>query len=338
MTTAQYKWWQTALKDPTKIGTAALPVHEDEPQVGFYRKRNKEGSDQPAAIWINPKGDMVAELDGRVADPQQIWTWVCRNPVSYENFCTAANGKGWPDDPPTGVGHNRPDDEAGPFESLSFELEAEKEQADEFLKTDITDQTQADTAAAWANKLAKIETGAEKYRKAEKEPYLEAGRAVDSKWRPIIEVAADYKTKLKRHLDAWLRKQQAAEEKRQHEAEEAARRAELEAEEKAKIAAAEETRSGEDAEKAKAEADEASAKAEKAAAEAQPKKTKAGRTGATVSLRTFVSAKIVDYEKALIALGSHPEMKALVQQLANRAVKAGKELDGIERVEEKRAA
>jgi len=40
----------------------------------------------------------------------------------------------------------------------------------------------------------------------------------------------------------------------------------------------------------------------------------------------------------LIALKDHPEMKALVEQLANRAVRAGVEVAGVERMEEQRAA
>jgi len=87
-----------------------------------------------------------------------------------------------------------------------------------------------------------------------------------------------------------------------------------------------------------AEAEQLKAEAAEREKAAQATNAQAGRTGAKVSLRTFVSARIVDYGKALVALKDHPEMKALVEQLANRAVRAGVEVAGVERFEEQRAA
>ena len=57
-----------------------------------------------------------------------------------------------------------------------------------------------------------------------------------------------------------------------------------------------------------------------------------------MSLRTFVSAEITDYDALLIALKDHSEVKELVQSLANRAAKSGVVLAGMKIVEERRAA
>ncbi|MEG4416921.1 hypothetical protein Q5692_40040, partial [Microcoleus sp. C2C3] len=116
-------------------------------------------------------------------------------------------------------------------------------------------------------------------------------------------------------------------ERLRREAEEAARKA-AEAEE----APAAERRAAEA--EAKRLEQEAAAKAK----EAEERNVTAGRTGARVALRTFVSARITDYDRAVKALSTHPEMKALVETLANRAVRAGHEIDGVERLEEQRAA
>ena len=49
----------------------------------------------------------------------------------------------------------------------------------------------------------------------------------------------------------------------------------------------------------------------------EPVKVKSGGAqGKAVSLRTYKVATIVDYDKALVALKDHPEMKDLVQKLA----------------------
>ena len=55
-----------------------------------------------------------------------------------------------------------------------------------------------------------------------------------------------------------------------------------------------------------------------------------GALGKAVSLRTVKVATITDYDKALVALKDHPEMKELVKKLADRACKAGVPLAGVE--------
>lgn len=317
--TDAYKWWQNALKGD--FG----PVHPSEPQCGYFRKRKfKNGPFEPVAIFY--QNENLIALKGREqVDPLDIWTWVCKTPVAYDDYKQAVETGQWPDEPkPAGIGHNS--NATTPFEQLQMELADDIEQAGHLLKTPVETQQQADIVAVLSKRLGMIAKKASDLHKVEKQPFLDGGRQVDEKWRDLKERPKAYSDKLKRHIDDFLRKKAAEEAERQRKAAEEAERLRQEAERKV----AENTDQA-DIERLKREA----ALAEKQAKESN---TSAGHTGAKVALRTFVSAKIVDYDKALFALKNHPEMKALVEQLANRAVRSGVTLEGVERVEEKRAA
>ncbi|QFI65752.1 hypothetical protein [Sinorhizobium alkalisoli] len=321
--TSIWTWWQNALAG--NFG----PMHEGQPEQGYYRTRFKGAQWEPVAIWRGDDGEWLAMRGERMVDAAEAWNFCRTHPVSYEAYQKAIEGAGWDDEPPApAMGHNLPDD---PFEALKLEYEAEAEQALAFMKTPITTQDQADKAAIWSKRLAAIAKKATDLHKVEKQPHLDAGRDVDNKWRDLKDAPADLSKKLKRHMDAYLIEQQRIERERQRKAQEEADRKRREAEALAAQADVSDTAAQAEAERLQKEAD----KQEQAA---QAKNAQAGRTGARVSLRTFVSARIVDYDKALKALSNHPEMKALVETLANRAVRAGVEIDGVERFEEQRAA
>ncbi|MBZ3696033.1 hypothetical protein J1W56_25705, partial [Phyllobacterium sp. R2-JL] len=141
------------------------------------------------------------------------------------------------------------------------------------------------------------------------------------------------------HMDAYLLEEQRKERERQAVAQREADRIRREAEEAARKAQDVSTNPNDPVDlAAKANAEQLAKEAAEAEREAQARNATAGRTGSRVSLRTFVSARITDYDKALVALKDHPEMKALVEQLANRAIRSGHDLAGVERFEEQRAA
>jgi len=125
--------------------------------------------------------------------------------------------------------------------------------------------------------------------------------------------------------------------RKERERQEAARREEerlrREAEEAAKAAAPDDS-------EAQAEAERLQREAEAKAKEAEARNSQAGRPGAKVALRTFVSARVTDYEAAASALlkMNHADLKACIDQLANRAIRAGVDLAGVEKIEEQRAA
>ncbi|SMF65553.1 hypothetical protein SAMN02982989_3375 [Xaviernesmea oryzae] len=339
MTENAWFWWQEALAG--RIG----PIHDGHPQQGFYRTRFKDKPWEPVAIWFED-GEWHALRGERKVDASDVWTWCCRNPITHEAYTKAIEGAGWDDEPEApAIGHNLPDD---PFEALQVEFAAEKEQAEAFLKQPIKTQADADRAAIWSKRLSTIAKKASDLHKVEKQPHLDAGRAVDNKWRELKEEPDALSKKLKRHMDDYLREQQRIEMERQRKAREEADRIAREAEEArlaAEKAAAKKIADGISDAAAIAEHNNRIAEAERLAEQAaqaerdaQARNMSAGRTGARVALRTFVSARIVDYDKALRALGNHPEMKALVETLANRAVRAGVEVEGVERFEEQRAA
>ncbi len=77
-----------------------MPVHEGEPQAGFYAVRKfrygewPTGPFIPARIWWEPSqidpetGELLsdeqcrAEVDGQRVDPWRDWTWIARRPIS----------------------------------------------------------------------------------------------------------------------------------------------------------------------------------------------------------------------------------------------------------------
>lgn len=320
--TSIWTWWQNALAG--NVG----PMHEGQPEQGFYRTRFKGGQWEPVAIW-HEDGAWCALRGKANVDAAEIWNFCRTHPVSHEAWQKAMDGAGWDDEPPAPAsGHNLP---ADPFEALKLEFLSEKEQAEAFMKTPITAQEQADKAAIWSKRLTAIKTKAESLHKVEKQPHLDAGRSVDNKWRSLKEDPDALAKKLKAHVTPFLQEQQRLEYERQQRERDEAERKRREAERLAAQADVSDTA-------AQAEAERLQQEANKQEQTAQAQKAQAGRTGARVSLRTFVSARITDYDKALKALADHPEMKALVEALANRAVRAGHELDGVERFEEQRAA
>lgn len=79
-----------------------LPIDGNEPQVGWYKRRLVKGGPWvPARIWLVQHiedgclvGDssIQCEVNGKYADAEQEWTWLCRNPISEAefNYLTAA--------------------------------------------------------------------------------------------------------------------------------------------------------------------------------------------------------------------------------------------------------
>jgi hypothetical protein len=327
-----WKWWQDALAG--NFG----PIHEGHPQQGFYRVRDgKQGPYLPVVIW-NEEGRWIALRNGKEVRADDIWTWCCRNPITEEAYYAAMSGKGWADEPlaPT-MGHNLPDD---PHEALRLEYEAEKETASELLKVKVTSQEHADKIAVLSKRIAAIAKKATDLHKVEKQPHLDAGRAVDDRWRDLKEDPADLSKRLKRHMDDYLLEQQRLERERQELARREEERLRREAEEAARKAAEADQQSEAERKAAIDRAHQLEQEAAAKAKEAEARNASAGRTGAKVALRTFVSARVTDYEAAAIALlkMNHADLKACIDQLANRAVKAGVEVAGVERVEEQRAA
>lgn len=319
-----YKYWTDAL-----AGTLG-PVHDGDPQCGFYRRRLfKDGPFVPVAIWRGDDG-MIALVDGKAADAADIWTWVCDKPITEAEYRKVVAGEGWSDEPRAAtVPSNMP---ADPFEALKIEFAAEQEVAAELLAKPVTDQNHADQIAVLTKRVTGIGTTAKNLHKAEKQPSLDEGRRIDTKWRDLKEEPDALSKKLKRHLDAYLNELDRQEKERQRIARQKADRIRREAEAAAEAAAQEGNA------EAAAEAGRLEREAAAAAREAQARNASAGRTGAKVSLHTFTFATITDFDTLLMALKDRPEIRECVETLANRAAKSGVELPGMSITQEQRAA
>lgn len=209
ITPTPYTYWHDALSG--QFG----PVHENDPQCGYYRMRQgKNGPWLPVAIWYDDSGTLLCLKAAIHVNPHDVWTWVCRNPVSYEIYVSVAEkGKGWPDDigggtetssSVNGVGHNS----SGVYEaeSLLEEIEALSKSATGWLETvaSITTQGDADKGANYAERFASLETRAEEVRTFEKRPSLEEGRKIDGRWKRVIAGASEGKARMKKAIEPYL--------------------------------------------------------------------------------------------------------------------------------------
>lgn len=121
------------------------------------------------------------------------------------------------------IGHNS-GDEAGidpDFENLRDEIDRWRRQLDALLKNgDPMVKQEADKVSDVADKLSELETRADSMRDAEGRPFLEATRAVNAKFKPLITDADEAKRRAKRSLKAFLKKaQEEADAKRREEEE-----------------------------------------------------------------------------------------------------------------------
>lgn len=251
-------------------------------------------------------------------------------------------GGGFEDEPKAAPGIGDNSGEADPFDMLKIELAGEIEQVADFLKSPVTTQAAADRLGIWSKRLSDIAKRGDTMRVAEKEPHLTASRDVDAKFRPAIDDAKDWMAKAKKATEAFLIAKKREEEARARAAAAEAERLRREAEEVARAAQkaeAERAAAGEVEDETEAakrkDAEEASRvelirQAQEAERAAEVRNSTAGRTGARVALRTEKRAKIVDFDACLAALKNRAEIQEIVQSLANRAVKSGFDLPGVE--------
>lgn len=324
-----WAWWQAALKNPAAIGKT-LPVHDGDAQQGYYRAKNKDKTFDPVAIFY-PEGSeqLVAYRAGREVRAEDIWSWCCRYPVSYEAYNAALDGKGWPDDDkvvaaqlaapaPTSadeptIGDNSGDvDEA---EALKDQIDAAKKGASAYES--IKDDATLAKAQSLRSRLLELKTEAEKKHKKEKEPHLEAGRAVDKRWLPLAKDAEAVAKGIRTAMDDWeteklqeRRRQERAAEKVRLDAIEAARQSQPDG-----------------------EVIEAPPPVETAPAPA-PIKGSYGKA-ASVSIKKVVT-EVTDWTKLAAFMIGHPDLQNCLRDLAQRAVDKGHDVPGV--IVEERAA
>lgn len=287
-----------------------MPVHEGQPQIGYYRTKGGKGRvPEPVAIFEH-EGAIVALKSNNPVDANEVWTWVCTSPISYETYCAVAErGEKWPDlDEAVAaqIGHNNPpNDEA---EMLREQVEAAKAGAAEYTK--IHDDEMAARAQSLRARLLELKATIEKAHKAAKEPHLKAGRDVDAKWLPVAREAEGAANGVRTALTAFENEKMRAAREAQQKAEAEARRA-AEAGRPVPVAPPVE------------------------AAPAAPIK---GAYGKAASVRTIKVATVTDQDALYIALRDNPDVKALLQKLAQKVVDAGATPPGVSIDEQRKVA
>lgn len=305
-----WAWWQKALANPSEIGRS-IPVHDGDAQQGYYRTRFKKGPWEPVAIFYPEDSDtLVAYRSGREVRPDEVWNFCCRNPVSYGAYQDAMDGKGWPDDdkvvaaqvaPPAPGDNSGEVDEA---ETIKDQIEAALAGLSAYAK--VQDDATAAKALSLRNRLNELSREADKIRTKEKEPHLEAGKAVDAKWQPLVKKAKAGADQVRDAIGAWETEKLRRQREEERKAEEARR-------------AAEETARQQQGEAAVLEAP----KVETAPAEAPaPIKATYGKA-ASVQVKTVVK-DVTDWQALAVYMSSHPEVQDLLRKLAQRALDAGR--------------
>jgi len=291
-----------------------VPLHDGVPQVGFYKmRRGRNAPWLPVAIW-QKDGKLVCRVGNEMDAPENVWTYCCGNPVSKADAKHAFEKGSWPGDVPS-VGHNSGD------LSLADEINDTAETAVAWLeKTPITSKVLCDQAANWRAKLLDLKKRAEAEHKSTKQPHLDACRAVDAEFRPLIETAAGAADSLRNALTRFM----AAEEAKLRAEQEAQREAAEEAARKAREVAAA---------KGKPEPEDAPLPF------LEPVKVQAGgQRGRKTGLREITKYVVTDYEAALAHVKDHADVKAAVEKVAAAMARTGAKVPGVETKIEKVAA
>lgn len=311
--TEEYAYWRGAMEgrfEELTVGKA---------ESGFYRRRKRDGTCEPIAIWIDENSGHRLARVGNDADPipadadfcERIFSWVAKDVISDETYWSVMEGNPWPDEPPA-IGHNNPPPSL--YGQFKTELEQENVEAEAWLaKIGGFPRTveEKDRAANWANRVAALQQRADRQRDQEKRPFMEEARAIDEQWKPLVTAAEQLKRRLKAACGVWLDKENARLDRERREREAERRRIE---------------------EEHRAAAEAAAAKGEpipeppRVAIEDpnRPKRATAGNTGGTnvkaVKVRT---AEIEDVEKALLFFKEHPKLRECLQTIANATARTG---------------
>lgn len=310
----RWAWWQNALKG--NFG----PMHEGQPEHGFYRTRMKGGKWEPVALWVDEDtGQWLAYRSGREVDPADTWNFCRTHPITRQAYDDALAGKPFADEDEVvaeqiaAVGDNSGSvDEA---DEIADQIAAALKGMDAYKTVDS--DALAGKALSLRNRLNELSNQADKIRVKRKAPHLEAGKAVDEKFQPLVKSAKEGANKVRDAIGAWETKKLQEQRRREREAE------------LARIAAEQAARA-KDADVAVLEAPVVETPVEVAPASIRPTYGKA----ASVQVKTVVK-DITDWAALAVYMSAHPVMQDTLRQLAQRALDAGRtNIPGIT-VEEK---
>lgn len=98
---ADYQWWSNLLDG------RQMPIHEGEPQCGYFKIRDRRGLNKDlapikrpfiaAAIWKEPDGTFKAEIAGQPVEIDQAWPYVAKYPITYHEYAYWHANEKWPE-------------------------------------------------------------------------------------------------------------------------------------------------------------------------------------------------------------------------------------------------
>ena len=298
----QYQFWRHALAGHR------MPMHEGDPQPGFYRLKERDGVDSAVAYWLTDHNNgMACVLNGKLVPPQKgidLWTYCCDKPVTHEAYTHRIRAGMWPNEIEALVtrmpaaGHNQPPPDNS-MDALLSVLDAIEREAKRILDAGpAKTQDEVDQASDIANELGDLEKRVVEAHRVEKAPVLANAKRIDGKWFALRDKANDLKSKIKlRVVTPFLVKVKRDQE----------------------IALAAAQQAGVDL------------------AEVQVEKPRAGSIKRTTSLKMVKTARIEQFDLVLGFFSTNKEIIELVQKLADRAVRAGVSVPGCAVLETEQA-
>jgi len=273
MAMSNYDYWRMRLEEVAGCRPPS-PSQPGDAGCGFWRYQVHGGEWVGVAVWPVADGSMLAtrhragQISGYGIDPDEVLRYGWKHPVTEAAFRAFIETGRWPDD--IGPGHNAPDG----TDTLADEVASAVAAALSEIKGGIADQTGADRAANFKNRLTDVAKKVTAEHKTRKAPSLAAGRAVDAEYKPLVEKLEQATAMIRSALTAYMRKVEQA--------------------------------------------------ARAATPDAAEVKVHAGTQGQhTVALRTVRTAEITDWPKAVLGLVDHPDVRELVQRIANAQARAG---------------
>jgi hypothetical protein len=293
----QYDFWRRRLAGET------IPIHDGEPQAGFYRLTYKAEPDRPVAYWYGKDGKIrcrIGNTDVNELIAAERWPWASKRPITHEVYKVVVAGGHWPDQHQA-VSNSIAAPPDNSIESLTDAIESLARVANDMIgQGGAKTQAEADQAADVANKLADYQKQADAARKAEKKPLDDAAAEVQQKWAPVITLADIYRQVKAKVITPFLTAKADAERK--------------------------------------AREDTAKAGQPEPAPERQRSTTTAGTRGKTVALRTVKKVEITDRAALLAYFADGEAMTAFLQDMAEKAVRVGVTPPGVKVTETKVAA
>ena len=211
--TTGYNYWKAkqGIEYPPEYGPPQS--YEDAPCAGFYRKgvyekvpdkRSKRVGWEPVAIWF-ADGQMHALVGNKPADPVSIWTFVCGNSIPEAWFRTVSeNGEGWPDShdaAPALPDEPQPAAEQSPAEKIAATVKADVAMIPKY--TAIDSDEMASKARSLQNKLLDSRGEAAKAYEAANRPLLDQQKALREIWFPIRDAADAGSKELATAMGKW---------------------------------------------------------------------------------------------------------------------------------------